>query len=274
MDFVDPAARGRPADRAPNSPVDCTGSLLAATVPSMPFAVDGDRKTLPLYILEAVYARVLRPAQDIGDYAFGAYAIDPRVFARLEDRLRTLAARGAFVTHVCSLPEYVARVVAANLEGDAVALLADNLVRNVAMPGATHEDLAWFDKIRFDTLTSGTGDLAPYGDLANLIGDRTHHGMRKLDGSNRASAVVKLLDARVRAVDELPRAPAVAPAGGQGNAGAGHFLPKTDDADEVLDGIGRWLGVTAMPAQHVSRRLFIRQCRPRRGALRFRGRAH
>ena len=150
MDFVDPGARGRPADRAPDSPVNCTASLLAAAVPSMPFVIDDDKKTLPLYILEAVYARVLRPSREINDHAFGAYSIDPRVFARLEDRLRTLAARGAFVTTVCSLPEYIARVVAANLEGDAVALLADNLVRNVAMPGAAHEDLAWFDRGRLD----------------------------------------------------------------------------------------------------------------------------
>ena len=253
MDFVNTAHRNTPANRMPSSLVNVTSSVLLELVPALPVvaAPNGD-KHLSLAALTAIYARRLIPVAVpvVYDTEVGAASVDPRKFGQLDEAVRALKLAGTFSAEPSTLAAFVARLALANLPPAVCLLNATDLVANQAHRANTHANLHWSDSITFGQLKGADGQLKPYADFVNLVGDHIGTAERVLDGKNRWSTIFKLMDTHVRDHEGLPpaAAPADAAAAADGAAADPPFLPTSPDDGEILDGIGQWLDYSALPS--------------------------
>ena len=253
MDFTNAAHRNTPASRLPSSLVNVTNSVLLELVPALPVvaAPNGD-KQLSLAALTAIYARRLVPVAVpvVYDTEVGAASVDPRKFGQLDEAVRVLKLAGTFSAEPSTLAAFVARLALANLPPAVCLLSATDLVANQAHRASTHANLHWSDSITFGQLKGADGQLKPYADFVNLVGDHIGTAERVLDGKNRWSTIFKLMDTHVRAHEGLPpaAAPADAAAAADGAGADPPFLPTSPDDGEILDGIGQWLDYSALPS--------------------------
>ena len=215
------------ASRGADSAIDCSGDAVVLskvvdndTLPFVNIAGVGD-KCLPAHIVEGVYARVLRPGDDVLGHTFGGFSVSVAKFVTLEQHLARLHQDKVFSFEVCSVTEFVRRITDLP-HSTAFDLSAADMVANVAHGGARNENEIWVDEIEVNDLLDSTSRLAPFADLALLCGERCATTARRMVAGAAASryvTVFTLLAPVAREFDAL--GPEVIPA-----ANAAALLPK------------------------------------------------
>ena len=184
-------------------------SLLKEVVPILPFdAIDGvEGLCLPNNVIEYTYARVLAPAADALDDEFGVSCLDVAVFNGVEVALRALARDNSFDVSPCSFPEYLRRLSELP-HNSAFTCSASDLIANEHAPDGISVHEHWLDFVKISDLVDSSGRLAPYADLAGLLGPRNLFASRRLVApASRFAKVAAALLKKVRAAYGLDEAP-------------------------------------------------------------------
>ena len=266
------------------------GSKLLATVTDYSFITDpSDAATLcmPHHLVEGIYARLLQPDATVSatGVEFGPRYVSVTVLAQVEAALP-----GSFSEARCTLDEYVRRVSReASRPGFTPVVVRAPAFDDAESfaPGDLADD-TWVSEIGVDSLVDGQNLLAPYADLALLVGPRYTRDARLLSADSQYAASMVLVARAVYAADDglvaptarplvpgVPGVPAVpfvpaVPAGrGRGRGAAvpampavaavpaiaaipAAPLPSTASDEDVRLGVSEWLNTRALPLELVS----------------------
>ena len=171
------------------------GSKLLATVNDFAIIADpSDAATMctPHHLVEGIYARLLRPDATVSatGVEFGPRYVSVPTLAQVEASLP-----GSFSSGRCSLDEYVRRVSreAARPGFTPVDVRAPAFDEDEPFaPGDTADDI-WVSQIGVDSLVDGQNLLAPYADLALLVGPRYTLDVRLLSADSQYAASLALV---------------------------------------------------------------------------------
>ena len=178
-----PAGVGIFAHRGPANMVRLLpGSKLLATVDDYPFTADPSdaaTRTVPHHIVEGIYARLLAPDATVAatGVEFGARYLSVADLCAAEASLPD-----SFPSSACSLNEYVRRVSREAMRPGRAPIVVRGASFENGEPFAaadTPNDV-WLSEIGVDSLVDSTGLLAPYADLAMLVGPRYTRNARLL----------------------------------------------------------------------------------------------
>ena len=261
------------------------GSKTLAAVNNFTFTNDPDdgvTPCVPHHIVKGMYARLIEAAADVAtaDVQFGHSCLDIDILLAAE------ASLGAeFDVQPCSIDEFVRRleVEAARPGRVPVVAYARHFLPLEPFTLVDVVDDVWLSDVETATLVDSSGRMAPYADLALLVGARALRVSRLLSaGSQYSSALIRLAGAVCRldtgialpapraAVAAVAPVPPVAAANrgrgaanrGRGRAG-GAAVPGVPGApavpaapapssavdDDVRLGLAEWLTAFALPVE-------------------------
>ena len=232
---------------------------------------DGATPCVPHHIVEGIYARLIEAAPDVAaaDIQFGHTRLDIELLLAAEASLSA-----SFDSSSCGIDEYIRRVEveAARPGRTAVVAFARHFVPLQPFLLADNVDDVWASDVETATLVESSGRLAPYADLALLLGARNQRATRLLSsGSTYSSSLVRLAGAVGRLDTGItlpaPRAALAAGRGRGGGAGAAGGggrgrgagaappavpaapLPSSEFDDDIRLGLADWLRSFALPIE-------------------------
>ena len=261
------------------------GAKIHAAVNNYTWTMDPDDGTTPCvphHIVEGLYARLVDAADDVAaaDIQFGHTRLDVDILLEAEASLSS-----DFDSSSCGMDQFVRRleVEAARPGRTAVVAYARHFVPLEPFFMADSIDDVWASDVETSTLVDSSGRLAPYADLAFLLGPRNLRTTRLLSASSvYATSLIRLAGAvgRLDTGIALP-APVAAVAAGRGRgggaaAGAGGRgrgagvappavpavpLPSSQYDDDIRLGLADWLRSFALPIELFRLPLSIRDVR-------------
>jgi hypothetical protein len=172
------------------------GSKILAAVNNYAFSLDPDdgvSSCVPFHIVEGFYDRLVEPAADVAtaDIQFGHSRLNIDILLAAEASLRS-----DFDDSPCGVDEFVRRVEveAARPERTAIVAYARHYVP--LEPARRELDGILVSDIETIALIDSSGRLAPYADLARLVGPRSLRLVRLLSTpSQYSSATFRLVSA-------------------------------------------------------------------------------
>ena len=248
------------------------GSIIHAAVNNYTWTADPDDGTtpcVPYHIVEGLYARLIEAAADVAaaDIQFGHSRLGIEILLAAEASLSS-----EFDSSSCGIDEFVRRVEveAARPGRTAVVAFARHFFPLEPFLMADSIDDVWASDVEAATLVDSSGRLAPFADLALLVGPRNARATRLLSSNSAYSASLVRLAGAVGRLDTgivLP-APIAAVPGGRGRgAGAGGAagrgrgacaalpvppiapLPSSEFDDDIRLGLADWLRSFALPVE-------------------------